>query len=56
MRKKRVAVDKDEEGFGELKTALILDAEIRCLEFAHLFFWIASGITVKRQHASQKTL
>jgi hypothetical protein len=45
--KKFIAVNKDEEGIGDLKTALTLDMEMQSLEFAHLVSCLDSGITVK---------
>ena len=46
MRKKFVAVNKNEKGIGDLKTALISDMEIQSLEFAQLVSCLALGITV----------
>ena len=46
-RKKFVAVNKDEKGVGELKTALTSAMELHSLEFAQLVFCLALGIAVK---------
>jgi hypothetical protein len=40
-RKKFVAVNKDEKGVGNLKTALISDTEMQSLEFAQLVSCLA---------------
>jgi hypothetical protein len=42
-----VAVNKDEKGVGDLKTALTSDMEMLNLEFAQLVSCLALGITVK---------
>ena len=46
-RKKFAAVNKDEKGVGDLKTALTSDMEMQSLEFAQLVSCLALGITVK---------
>jgi hypothetical protein len=46
-RKKFVAVNKDENEIGDLKTALASDMEMQSLEFAQLASCLALGITVK---------
>ena len=46
-RKQLVAVNKDEKGVGDLKTALTSDMEMQTLEFAQLVSYLDSGITVK---------
>jgi hypothetical protein len=43
MRKKFVAVNKNEKGIGDLKTALISDMEIQSLEFAQLISCLDLG-------------
>ena len=45
--KKFVAVNKDENGVGDLKSALNSDMQIQSLKFAQLLFCFAFGITVK---------
>jgi hypothetical protein len=45
--KKFVAVNIDEKGVGDLKTALTSDMEMQSLEFAQLVSCLALGITVK---------
>ena len=47
LRRKKFAVNKDEKGVGDLKTALIPDKERQSLEFALLVFCLVLGITVK---------
>ena len=47
LRRKKFAVNKDEKGVGDLKTALIPDKERQSLEFAQLVSCLALGITVK---------
>jgi hypothetical protein len=47
VEKKSVAVNKDEKGVGDLKTALTSDMEMQTLEFAQLVSYLDSGITVK---------
>ncbi|MDG2614588.1 hypothetical protein P7M57_23855, partial [Vibrio parahaemolyticus] len=44
---KFVAVNKDEKGAGDLKTAVTSDMETQGLEFAQLDSCLALGITVK---------
>jgi hypothetical protein len=46
-RKKFVAVNKNEKGVGDLKTALTSDRKTQSLEFAQLVSCLALGITVK---------
>jgi hypothetical protein len=46
-RKKLVAVNKDEKGVGDLKTALTSDLEVQSLEFAQLVSCLDLGITIK---------
>ena len=46
-RKKFVAVNKDEKGVGDLKTALTSAMEMQTLEFAQLVSCPALGIIVK---------
>ena len=46
-RKQFVAVNKDENGVGDLNTALTSDMEMQSLKFAQLFSCLALGITVK---------
>jgi hypothetical protein len=46
-RKKFVAVDKDEKGVGDVKTALKSNMETQSLEFAQLVSCLALGIAVK---------
>jgi len=46
-RKKFVAVNTDEKGAGDLKTALTSDMETQSLEFAQLVSCLALGMTVK---------
>jgi hypothetical protein len=45
--KKFVAVNKDEKGFGDLKTALTSAMERQSLEFAQLVSCLALEITIK---------
>jgi hypothetical protein len=45
--KKFVAVNKDEKGVGDLKTALTSDMKIQSLEFVQLVFFLDLWITVK---------
>jgi hypothetical protein len=45
--KKFVAVNKDEKGVGDLKTALTSIMKMQSLEFAQLVSCLALGITVK---------
>jgi hypothetical protein len=47
MRKKFIAVKKDEKEIGDLKTALTSDMEMQSLEFAQLVSCLALCITVK---------
>jgi hypothetical protein len=42
-----VAVNKDEKGVGDLKTALTSDLEVQSLEFAQLVSCLDLGITIK---------
>jgi hypothetical protein len=53
-RKKFVAVNKDEKGVGDLKTALTSDMEMQTLEFAQLVSCLASQVTVKCLDECQK--
>ena len=46
-RKKFVAVNKDEKGVGDLKTALTSDMEMLDLDFVQLVSCLALWITVK---------
>jgi hypothetical protein len=46
-REKVVAVNKDEKGVGDLKTALTSIMKMQSLEFAQLVSCLALGITVK---------
>ena len=46
-RKKLVAVNKDEKGLGDLKTALTSHMEMQSWEFTQLVSCIALGIAVK---------
>ena len=46
-REKVVAVNKDEKGVGDLKTALTSAMEMQSLEFAQLVSCLAVGVTVK---------
>jgi len=46
-RKKSVAVNKDEKGAEDLKTALTSDREMQSLAFAQLVVCLNSGTTVK---------
>ena len=46
-RKKFVAVNKDEKGVGDMKTALTSAMEMQSLEFAQLVSYLALEITVK---------
>jgi hypothetical protein len=46
-RKKFVAVNKDEKGVGDMKTAVTSDMEMQNSEFAQLVSCLALGITVK---------
>jgi hypothetical protein len=55
-RKMFVAVNKDEKGVGDLKTALTSAMEMQSLEFAQLVPYLALGITVKQLDESQKKL
>jgi hypothetical protein len=45
--KKFIAVNKDEKGVGDLKTALASDMEMQSLEFAQLVSCLTLGIIVK---------
>ena len=47
MRKKFVAVNKDEKGVGDLKTTLTSAMEMQSLEFVQLVSCLALGITVR---------
>jgi hypothetical protein len=53
-RKKPVAVNKDEKGVGDLKSALTSAMEMQSLEFAQLISCLALRMTVKRLDESQK--
>jgi hypothetical protein len=55
-RKKFVAVNKDEKGVGDLKTALTSAIEMQSLECAQLVSCLALGITVMCLDESQKRL
>jgi len=46
-RNKSVVVNKDEEGVGDLKTALTSDMEMQSLEFVQLVFCLPLGIILK---------
>jgi hypothetical protein len=46
-RKKFVAVNKDEKGVGDLKTALTSDMTMQTLQFAQRVFCFSLGITLK---------
>ena len=46
-RQNLVAVNKDEKGVGDLKTALTSDTEMQSVEFAQLVSGLALGITVR---------
>ena len=46
-RQNLVAVNKDEKGTGDLKTALPSDMEMKSLDFSQLVSCLAWGITVK---------
>jgi hypothetical protein len=46
-RKNVVAINKDEEGVGDLKTALTSAMEMQSLDFAHLVSCLALGIKFK---------
>ena len=45
-RKKFVAINKDEKGVGDLRTALKSNEEMQSLKFAQLVFCLALGNTV----------
>jgi hypothetical protein len=47
-REKVVAVNKDEKGVGDLKTALTSAMEMQSLEFAQLVSCLALGINLRR--------
>jgi hypothetical protein len=44
-RKKFVALNKDEKGIGDLKTALTSAMEVQSLKFVQLAYCLALGIT-----------
>jgi hypothetical protein len=55
-RKKFVAVNKDEKGVGNMKTAFTSAMKMQSLEFSQMTSCLALGITIKWSDESQKQL